>query len=208
MIGIAVVASTPALRAGLRALLSAPGLDVLGEAAGLVDLALAGMAGVTLLVLGDERTLADLPDLLAEGHRPAVVALAESAGAAAALRDLPLPGWGLVAPDAPATTLHAAVQAAAAGLTVLPARLAAELLAGRAALEPLALPTEGEPLTPREREVLDLLAEGLANKAIARRLNISEHTVKFHIGAIYDKLDVSSRTEAVRQGAHRGLITL
>jgi DNA-binding NarL/FixJ family response regulator len=208
LIGIAVVASTPALRAGLRALLSAPGLDVLGEAAGLADLALSGMAGVTLLVLGDERALADLPDLLAEGHRPAVVALAESAGAAAALRDLPLPGWGLVAPDAPAATLHAAVQAAAAGLTVLPARLAAELLAGRAALEPLALPTEGEPLTPREREVLDLLAEGLANKAIARRLNISEHTVKFHIGAIYDKLDVSSRTEAVRQGAHRGLITL
>jgi DNA-binding CsgD family transcriptional regulator len=63
-------------------------------------------------------------------------------------------------------------------------------------------------LTPREIEVLGMLAEGLGNKTIARRLGISEHTVKFHVGSILAKLDASSRTEAVTLGARRGLIML
>ena len=63
-------------------------------------------------------------------------------------------------------------------------------------------------LTPRENEVLQLLAQGLANKQIALRLGISEHTVKFHSSAIYSKLNVTNRTEAVGQGARMGLIVL
>ncbi len=63
-------------------------------------------------------------------------------------------------------------------------------------------------LTLREGEVLGLVAEGLANKAIARRLGISEHTVKFHVAAILAKLGAGSRTEAVRLGAQRGLVAL
>lgn len=63
-------------------------------------------------------------------------------------------------------------------------------------------------LTPREREVLDLAATGEPNKAIARRLGISDHTVKFHVGSVLSKLDAASRTEAVRIGARRGLIAL
>ena len=70
-------------------------------------------------------------------------------------------------------------------------------------------PDAGESdLTHREREVLGLVAEGLANKAIARRLTISEHTVKFHVAAILTKLGAGSRTEAVRFGAQRGLVAL
>jgi DNA-binding NarL/FixJ family response regulator len=65
-----------------------------------------------------------------------------------------------------------------------------------------------EPLTLRERDVLELLAEGLPNKAIAGRLGISDQTVKFHVAAIYGKLGASNRTEAVRRGVRRGLITL
>ena len=65
-----------------------------------------------------------------------------------------------------------------------------------------------EPLTAREREVLEWLALGLSNRAIAERLGISEHTVKFHVGSIYGKLGASSRAEAVRRAARRGLITL
>ncbi len=65
-----------------------------------------------------------------------------------------------------------------------------------------------EPLTAREREVLDWLALGLSNRAIADRLRISEHTVKFHVTSIYGKLGVSSRAEAIRGAARRGLITL
>src|SRR2546427_10486180 len=63
-------------------------------------------------------------------------------------------------------------------------------------------------LTPRELEVLGLLAEGIGNKGIATRLAISERTVKFHIAAIFDKLGVTSRTEAVTAGLRRGLILL
>jgi DNA-binding NarL/FixJ family response regulator len=65
-----------------------------------------------------------------------------------------------------------------------------------------------EPLTLREREVLEMLSRGLSNKMIARRLSISEHTVKFHVSSIYTKLGAASRTDAVSRGVRRGLITL
>jgi len=64
------------------------------------------------------------------------------------------------------------------------------------------------PLTPREMEVLTLLAEGMSNKAIARRLGISVHTAKFHVRALIDKLDAVGRTDAVAQAARRGVIQL
>jgi DNA-binding CsgD family transcriptional regulator len=68
---------------------------------------------------------------------------------------------------------------------------------------------EGDvPLTPRELEVLSLLAEGMSNKAIARRLGISVHTAKFHVGALIDKFDAVGRTDAVAQAARRGVIHL
>jgi DNA-binding CsgD family transcriptional regulator len=63
-------------------------------------------------------------------------------------------------------------------------------------------------LTPRELEVLTLLAEGLSNKAIARRLGISVHTAKFHVGALIDKFDAVGRTDAVAHAARRGVIHL
>nr|WP_242045938.1 response regulator transcription factor [Leptolyngbya sp. FACHB-16] len=97
------------------------------------------------------------------------------------------------------------VEAIATGLVVLHPEVAEALLKG------LAEPDEPEvasdaPLTPREIEVLQLLATGLGNKAIARQLNISEHTVKFHISSIFSKLNATSRTEAVTLGMRQGLI--
>jgi len=74
--------------------------------------------------------------------------------------------------------------------------------AGRA-VEP---PVEG--LTPREHEVLTLLADGLHNREIAGRLGVSEHTVKFHLGAIFGKLGASTRTEAVQKGLRLGMIEI
>lgn len=65
-----------------------------------------------------------------------------------------------------------------------------------------------EPLTPREIQVLELLAEGLPNKAIAARLQISDQTVKFHVASIYGKLGAANRTDAVRRAVRRGLVTL
>jgi DNA-binding NarL/FixJ family response regulator len=100
-----------------------------------------------------------------------------------------------------------AVHAAASGLLILhPDSI--EIL-----LPALSLPTRStmapqESLTPREIEVLGMLAEGEGNKGIARRLGISEHTVKFHVGSILAKLEASSRTEAVTIGVRQGLIML
>jgi len=108
----------------------------------------------------------------------------------------------------------AAVEAALAGLIVLPRDALAifeETQPTQEAnhestaldLEPLT-----ETLTPRERQVLDMMAEGLGNKEIAWRLQISEHTAKFHVSSILAKLGASSRTEAVTQGLRRGLIMM
>src|SRR5262249_20725809 len=69
-------------------------------------------------------------------------------------------------------------------------------------------PAFEEPLTPREIEVLELLAEGLPNKTIATRLGISDQTVKFHVASISGKLGAANRTDAVRRAVRRGLISL
>lgn len=74
--------------------------------------------------------------------------------------------------------------------------------------DPYGQPPELEPLTPREQDVLTLLAEGYTNKAIAKRLDISDHTVKFHLNAILGKLGATSRTEAVTRAVRAGLIVL
>ena len=66
----------------------------------------------------------------------------------------------------------------------------------------------GEQMTRRERDVLELLGEGLSNRLIARRLGISEHTVKFHVASIYGKLHAATRAEAVRRAFRRGMLTL
>ena len=96
-----------------------------------------------------------------------------------------------------------------AGLLAPPTSNAEELLAapGPDGLVPPA-ETGGDALTPREHEVLEMLAEGLSNKEIAWRMNISEHTVKFHVASVFAKLDVSTRTEAVMRGLRRGLLMM
>jgi DNA-binding NarL/FixJ family response regulator len=85
------------------------------------------------------------------------------------------------------------------------------LLASKGRLKPARVHDEdalAEPLTPREVDVLELLAEGLPNKAIADRLQISDQTVKFHVASISSKLGAANRTDAVRRAVRRGLITL
>ncbi|MGY3347449.1 MULTISPECIES: response regulator transcription factor [unclassified Bradyrhizobium] len=75
------------------------------------------------------------------------------------------------------------------------------------ARDPRVMP-EDIALTQRELDVLALMAEGASNKMIARRLNISVHTVKFHVGSLLDKLDATGRTDAVAHAARRGVIEL
>ena len=123
---------------------------------------------------------------------------------------------------------HAAPEPLRLALDIADAALAdrlAELLAGVPGLRlvgagetadailvlpaPATSPTDGEvPLTPRELEVLALLAEGASNKTIAQRLGISVHTAKFHVGSLLDKLDAIGRTDAVAHAARLGVINL
>jgi DNA-binding NarL/FixJ family response regulator len=104
----------------------------------------------------------------------------------------------------------AAIKALANGAVVLPREILATLLAGAAPAdeEPGLDDAAGARLTPRELEVLAAMADGASNKAIARRLDISFHTAKFHVAAILAKLDADSRTEAVTRAAQLGLVML
>jgi two-component system, NarL family, response regulator YdfI len=101
--------------------------------------------------------------------------------------------------DAPAEQILNAIHAASVGLIALDGSLVPE---------PEAAEELPEELTPRETDVLRLLAEGFGNREIANRLNISEHTIKFHIRSILGKLRASTRTEAVTRGLRAGLIEL
>jgi DNA-binding NarL/FixJ family response regulator len=158
------------------------------------------------IVLLEQRHGTDDPldPLLSSG--PAFVLLAHSEDAAAMAGGLRAGVRALVPHDATAHEIVAAIQAAAQGLIVLhPDMLASLQIAEPSRRPPADLDTF---LTPREIEVLRMLAEGLANKNIAFRLGISEHTVKFHITSLFAKLNASSRAEAVAIGMRQGLILL
>ncbi len=202
-----VVASTPVTRAGLRSMLAgAEGTDVrvVGEAGPSAAPDPSALSEADVVLLADEELLEETAIALAEDGTQALVLISDDDHAIPRLRALPLRGWGLVPPDAPPEELAAATTAVAQGLIVLPKPLTERLLQDPAASVE-ALP---EPLTAREREVLELLGRGLSNRLIARELHISEHTVKFHISSLYAKLEVSNRAEAVSQGARHGLISL
>lgn len=141
-----------------------------------------------------------------------------------ALIDSPEPQWvraalaggtnAILSRDANVEELDLALSAAEAGLILLYPNSTQALFAGALSkIDPLhevenEAGNELEELTPRELEVLRLLGDGLGNKQIAARLNISEHTAKFHISSILGKMSAASRTEAVSQGIRRGLIPI
>lgn len=208
MIRVLVVASSVVMQAGLAALVSAsPGLMVVGTTTTLNPEQLTALHPDIVLLewdLAEEVPLAE--DSLAEAAQVGVVLLVEEFSSAWLSEVLRSPIRGVLPQTATAAEITAAIEAAAAGLTVLHPDLAEALLPSQP-IVPRPLPA-AQPLSPREIEVLEMLAEGLGNKTIAKRLNISEHTVKFHVGSIFSKLNVSSRTEAVTIGARQGLILL
>ena len=209
MIRVFVVASMMAMRAGLRALLSASTkIEVAGEAASLLEAAHA-LSGVDVLVLteGIARPNNLESVLLRLETPPSLLILTDEASAAQDFIRLHWRAWGLLPADAAPEELVAAVHALHEGLAVgTPALLKAVLDQNSSDRDPET--SFAESLTARETEVLQLLAQGLANKQISRMMGISEHTVKFHVSSLYTKLGVSNRTEAVRKGFQRGLVTL
>jgi DNA-binding NarL/FixJ family response regulator len=112
--------------------------------------------------------------------------------------------------DVTAEQIIAAVHAAAAGLQVARVEDGVGLLPNPPMHKQMHEPAEQivEPLTPREIDVLEMLAEGFSNKTIAHRLSISDHTAKFHVNSILAKLNAGTRTEAVTRGIRLGLIKI
>jgi DNA-binding NarL/FixJ family response regulator len=209
---VAIVAASPFERAGLEAIVASEGLGAAGSFAEPGEL-LAQLAEIepdaVLVALDphDEEPPAEVFALAGAAGGPPIAVLAADASAPWA-GDALRAGLRAVLPrDASAREIAGALQAVAAGLVAVHAdaveALVHELPAsarGGAAAHPA--------LTPRELEVLRMLAEGLGNKIISARLGISEHTVKFHIASIFAKLNAGSRTEAVTQGVRQGLIML
>lgn len=226
MIRVLVVARSIVMRAGLEALITTePTFLVVGSAANsetLIQQIEALQPDVVLLEWTSQEDelpailLTSNDELSSSAKLPAIVLLIDD------LQEATLPSEtyrpiaellrngvrGILSSEATASEMVSAIAAAATGLTILhPDVMDALLLALPATARPLAdSPTQA--LTAREVEVLGMLAEGLGNKTIARRLNISEHTVKFHISSIFSKLNASSRTEAVILGAKQGLVLL
>lgn len=181
MIRVRVAAASAVARAGIEALLEDdPAIEIVESDAD--------------VVVRD-----GLQEIAGEAAGVPVVVLTADESAAEALRN----GARAVLPrKATPAQIIAAVYAAAAGLVAIPAEDTAALL-------PHAAPEQGtEPLTPRETEVLEMLAEGVSNKEIAYRLGMSEHTAKFHVNSILAKLGAGTRTEAVMRGVRLGIILI
>ena len=217
MIRALVAAASPVVRAGLEALLTrSASVAVVAVTNGesLADDIEAHEPQVVLVAL-DARDatppsiasrIALSPD--AVPRTPALVLLADAPTVSWTADALRAGARSVLPRDATPDEIIAALEAAAVGLVTLPAELAIDFVSAArgAASRPASPPTQ--PLTRREIEVLGMLAEGLANKNIAARLGISEHTVKTHVASILTKLDAFSRAEAVAIGARQGLILL
>jgi len=216
-----VVSPIPSLRVGLKTILtSIPYIKIIAEAASLDISGALPLAVDVVLVAGLEiPTQSWLTEILQEYPDQAFLFLVNSPS-------LPLSNYsfnrrplGWLSLDAPPIEIAAALRALQSGLLVIDPLFighsnGSDLASSSYNPDDSASSTDDpqsnpfEPLTPRETDVLELLAQGLPNKEIARRLIISEHTVKYHVSSIYSKFNVNNRTEAVRQGIRSGLIVI
>ncbi|HMD07103.1 MAG TPA: response regulator transcription factor [Candidatus Acidoferrum sp.] len=212
MIRVFIVAASPLARAGLHSLLADRNVEVVGSAADVeslagqwsdtaVDIVLVEASGEQLEAVIDSLAGSELASdativVLSDRSEPRWLAEVLRAGIRA-----------LLPSTITSEQLVAALVAASAGLIVMhPTEVAGVFQEAETRSRPIA--ELAEPLTPRENEVFQMLASGLANKEIAGRLSISEHTVKFHVASILGKLGAGSRTEAVSIGIRRGLVLL
>ena len=193
-IKVALLTDDPLLRAGLSSLLAQNGsIDVVDSDEAEVALWDAG--------IDDNRALARLAELR-DLPMPTVAVVRDQALVAPALA---AGARGVVLRDGVGLGIHAALAAVRSGLTVMDSALADGLVPTR----PRSSNGKGRgELTEREKQVVQLLSEGLSNKLIADRLGISDHTAKFHVNGVMVKLGASTRTEAVVEAVRRGLVRL
>jgi DNA-binding NarL/FixJ family response regulator len=214
VIRVFIVAASPLARTGLQQLLANPEIEIVGSA---VDLdSAAGLlsepdAEPDVIVVDASRdsgaNVAGLSAASSDIGADIPIVVLESADNGAAT-DLLRQGVRAILPvGISPVELIAALRAVASGLIVLHQSTVGAI--PHAAVS-TSRPAEEwtEPLTKREREVLQMLAAGLGNKEIAAKLSISDHTAKFHVGSILGKLGAASRAEAVAMGIRRGLVLL
>jgi DNA-binding NarL/FixJ family response regulator len=219
VIRVFIVAASPLARSGLQQLLASPEIEIVGSAVDLDSAAgllsepeaepdvivvdASGESGATAanLQTGSSSDIgADIPIVVLESHDGAEASGSELLRQGTARAVLPV----TVSP----AELAAALRAVTSGLIVLHPSTIGAIHHAAAVSTSHATEEFTEPLTKREREVLQMLAAGLGNKEIAARLNISDHTAKFHVGSILGKLGAASRAEAVAMGIRRGLVLL
>jgi DNA-binding NarL/FixJ family response regulator len=200
MIRLLIAAPSAVTRAGLEALAAShPEVRLVGSFADL-----SGVGELHPDVVLAAVSLDEIP-LPVDGASSALVLLTDTSQSAWTQDALRLGVRAVLSRDASAGEILAAVEASANGLAVIDPQELEVLLAASPAPLPAA---STAPLTARELEVLRMIAEGAANKAIAWKLQISENTVKFHVASILAKLNASSRTEAVTVGIRKGLVLL
>jgi len=212
MIHIHIVEESALGRGGLEELLRGPGIEILSSVAGVTELEdrfAEDLAPGIIVTAGEPGQLAATLEQLAASdlcHGLPVVVFIEVDGpspdTSAAIRT---GARAVLSMENSRGQILAALEAVSQGFVVT-APVTNPLQSTRP--QPVELPALLEPLTARELDVLRLLALGLANKQIAARLSISDHTVKFHVAAILGKLGAGSRTEAVAIGIRTGLVLL
>jgi DNA-binding NarL/FixJ family response regulator len=180
---------------------------ILIETPVLADRIAAMLADQTEIVVDDLDAAVIITDTLPESQdRRPVIVLVDDVDLAAAFRD---GATGVLPTTATSEQLRAAVVAVAQGLSVMAGGALADAVDRETSGDDSQVrPAPATPLSPRELEVLNLMAAGASNKVIARTLDISIHTAKFHVASILAKLDATGRTDAVAQAARLGLLML
>jgi len=211
VIRVLIVAAAARARRALESLLHTQGFEVVGAFASFEDTAdQFGEKGLDAIVVdASDLHVEELVGLLQEtgiARETPVILLLPEASSSAVSQSLRLGVRGILPPSPEPRQLAAALEAVVRELVVYHSDPASPLRP--AASRAVHADELAEPLTPREREVLRLLASGLGNKEIAAKLKISEHTAKFHVASILGKLGAASRAEAVSIGMRNGLILL
>jgi len=211
MVAIAIFSADPAMCRSLEQLLRE---DSALSIAGVVD----DPAAISLLidqnhvnvVLADAPAREQLADWRTRHNQTAFVIFLDGADEEASLEALYAGARAILPRKAKPDEIVTVIKAVTNGLAVLPDELLLTLLSGASLVGELLDDNDVDRarLTARELEVLAAMADGVSNKAIARRLGISFHTAKFHVAAILAKLDADSRTEAVAKAAQLGLVML
>lgn len=202
MIRVTIVSPNHALRVGLREMLgSQPDIKVVGET---TDLESVNELETEVAILASVSSARLSEDKLTFG----ILFLTDDVEDVRKIINSTSLAWGVLSTNATDDELAAAVHAVGEGLWVGAPSLVKSLIRLNGRRESSSEDPLIELLTAREMEVIQLMAQGLANKQIALALGISEHTVKFHLSSLYAKLNSTSRTEAVKRGIELGLISL